>query len=183
MLFYKWIATNWWSYVWDRFEDVKNKVTNNKDIKDSHDENSQSKNNKYTPTTGWNTTWSDNDSSNNSQRWIVNEEQIQKIEDRSGVIINPITDWYYEIITSDPALIRTFIDTTEYIIPKPINVQSCSLDYAYWNLWPEHLNYNSFLYEYINSHKENELNKNNVLETSLKNTLFEKLNFSFDYKN
>lgn len=157
MLFYKWIATNWWSYVWDRFEDVKNKVTNNKDIKDSHDENSQSKNNKYTPTTGWNTTWADNDSSNNSQRWIVNEEQIQKIEDRSGVIINPITDWYYEIITSDPALIRTFIDTTEYIIPKPINVQSCSLDYAYWNLWPEHLNYNSFLYEYINSHKEKDI--------------------------
>lgn len=139
MLFYKWISVSWWRYVSDWFDWVKGSIK----IQDE----------KYDD-------W-DNISSN-IYRGIITEEQVQQIIDRNGIDIIPITDWYYEIITTDDTSLPVFIDTSRYVIPTPENVNFCSIDKKYWNLWWNWwwnlwLNYNWFVYEYINSHRQKDV--------------------------
>ena len=148
MLFYRWLISYWWSRISNQFDGIGDIFTidrsndTNNDIIAKNDNTDKS-------------TWSNK--SNNEKRWIINEDQVRQIKDRNNVIINPIADWYYEIIARDTSSLPSFIETTKYIIPEPISTKSCDINYSYWNLRPEHLNYNWFIYEYINSHKDKDV--------------------------
>ena len=156
MLFFKWITVNGWWYISGQFDEWKNSIINNRN---SVVDKPNMKNKTWTNSvnTGYNPINSVNNSGEIIHRVIINEEQVQQIKDRSNVEIVPVTDGYYEIITPDEKLIpTTYIDTSTYIIPKPIDVKSCDVNNTYWNLrWKLWVNYNWFIYEYINSHKQN----------------------------
>lgn len=155
MLFFKWISVNWWWYVSEQIGDWKNFIINNRNNSDN--KNRDIKNETWNNSV--NTEYNPIDSvinTGSTRHVIISEEQVQQIKNRNNIEILPVTDGYYEIVTSDEILISKSIDTSRYIIPKPIDVKSCDVNNTYRNLrWKLWVNYNGFVYEYINSHKQN----------------------------
>lgn len=111
--------------------------------------------------------WSDNISKNGEQkkntkpvyRQIIDQERQSELSWNKKVIITPITSWYYELITEDKNLIQVWwVADRSYPIPKPINTAYCKNEDKYWNLWSENgLDYNWFIYEYLNSNKKKDV--------------------------
>ena len=92
-------------------------------------------------------------------RWIIDEDQKNQLSWSANVSINPIIPWYYELITSDEKYLSWAIVVSDYPIPWPIEGTSlCSANDKYWNFSSKSwLDYNWFIYEYLNSKKTSDI--------------------------
>ena len=114
--------------------------------------------------------WKDNSEiiTKNTEQWkntkpiyrqIIDQQRQSELSWNKKAIINPITSWYYELITEDKKLIQSgWITEWDYIIPKPINISYCKDEDKYRNLLSKNgLHYNWFIYEYLNSNKKKDI--------------------------
>ncbi len=92
-------------------------------------------------------------------RWIIDENQKNQLSWAKNIRIIPITTWYYELITKNESHLSWAIIVSDYPIPGPIRwVSPCNKDDTYWNLaWVNWLDYNWFIYEYLNSKKTSDI--------------------------
>lgn len=106
----------------------------------------------------------DNEEKNNTNpkpiyRQIIDQQRQSELSWNKKAIINPITSWYYELITEDKKLIQSgWIAEWDYPIPQPINISYCKAEDKYRNLLSKNgLHYNWFIYEYLNSNKKKDI--------------------------
>lgn len=114
----------------------------------------------------WNN-WGENITKNTEQRknrkpiyrQIIDQQRQSELSWNKKAIINPITSWYYELITEDKKLIQSWwIADGDYPIPQPINISYCKAEDKYRNLLSKNgLHYNWFIYEYLNSNKKKDI--------------------------
>lgn len=92
-------------------------------------------------------------------RQIIDQQRQSELSWNKKAIINPITSWYYELITEDKKLIQSgWIADGDYPIPQPINISYCKAEDKYRNLLSKNgLHYNWFIYEYLNSNKKKDI--------------------------
>ena len=115
----------------------------------------------------WWNNWDENITKNTEQRkntkpiyrQIIDQKRQSELSWNKKAIINPITSWYYELITEDKKLIQSgWIADGDYPIPQPINISYCKAEDKYRNLLSENgLHYNWFIYEYLNSNKKKDI--------------------------
>jgi len=108
----------------------------------------------------------------NDYRWIIDEDQKNQLSWVQNIRIIPITTWYYELITNNKNHLSWAIIISDYPIPGPISwISFCNEEEKYRNLaWTNWLDYNWFIYEYLNSKRTDDvivaildsgINKNN----------------------
>lgn len=91
-------------------------------------------------------------------RWIIDEEQKDQLSWSKNVRITPITSWYYELVTTNEDDLIWAIIVSDYPIPEPKYWTSCSDSDKYWNFSSANwLDYNGFIYEYLNSKKTEDI--------------------------
>lgn len=92
-------------------------------------------------------------------RQIIDQQRQSELSWNQRAIINPITSWYYELITEDRKLIQSgWIAEWNYPIPQPIDISYCKTEDKYRNLLSKNwLHYNWFIYEYLNSNKKKDI--------------------------
>ena len=103
-----------------------------------------------------------NEQKNNTKpiyRQIIDQQRQEELIWNNDAIINPIITWYYELITENKKLIQSWwIAEWDYPIPQPINISYCTTEDKYRNLWSSNgLNYNTFIYNYLNSNKKKDI--------------------------
>lgn len=94
--------------------------------------------------------------------YIIDEEQKNQFSGTKNVQIVPIASWYYEIITKDENIVNDSIVSQNDVIfiPEPIirsEWELCKNTDQYWHLWQRWLDYNGFIYEYINTNKKKDI--------------------------
>ena len=94
--------------------------------------------------------------SNKKNAIIVDESIISQLS-WDNIDYFPIADGYYKIITDDQDLIAKNIANRNYKIPKPIVNNYCSADLKFWNMFWNWVDYNGFIYDYINWNKKDNI--------------------------
>lgn len=92
-------------------------------------------------------------------RQIIDQQRQSELIWNKNAILTPISSWYYELITDDKTLIQPWgIADWRYPIPQPINTAYCKAEDKYRNLWSTNgLDYNWFIYEYLNANKKKDV--------------------------
>ena len=87
---------------------------------------------------------------------IVDEETISLLT-WNNISYIPITNGFYKIITNDDYIISKNIAVGNYRIPKPNIINYCSNDEKFRNIFWNWVDYNGFIYDYINWKKKDKV--------------------------
>ena len=131
LLFFKWITV---PYI---IKSVREKIQNIENIRNNEPNDEIEED----IITDWNS---------REKRVIINEETKNSLTWDIITKLIPITDWYYRIITDDEYIISNNIAIWRYRIPNPIINNYCSKENKFWNIFWNWVDYNGFIYDYIN---------------------------------
>lgn len=118
---------------------IPKNILNEVDEEDKNNENNNKNNDKEDSLKSW----------NKIHEIIVNDSIISQLTGNNIKYI-PITDGYYKIITDDNNIISKNLAIWNYKIPKPSINKYCSIDEKFWNIFWNWVDYNWFIYDYIN---------------------------------